>query len=418
MTERRVLFISYNFPPNGGPGVQRSLKFVKYLPRYGWQPLVITSSAEASYVQDPSLLEDIPAETFIERLPGFSIHGLYQRARRYKAERAVVLANALLQLPDTVRFWAKSARRNVLDIAQREQPDLIYSTSGPFSAHLLGRWLREQTGLPWLADFRDPWSQNLLTPYPPGYRWLNARLERQILAAADRVACVSQPWLDDLKRNLGHDEDKFFVLPNGYDEDDVKPVGPRQPHDRFTMVHYGTFYRNRNPDQVVRAVRDLIRSGRIPIDQLRVVFIGRNAQPMTPSGPPFECVDYVPHRELGAYREEADTLLLILDTARANSGKHSGKIYEYIASNRPILGVVPPGGVAEQLIRQTRTGVTAGGNPAEIAEAIETLYLQWKDRTSIWNPDWDLIRQYTRERTTQRLAEEFDRMIQAALDMS
>lgn len=411
---RRVLFIAYSFPPDGGPGVQRSLKFVKYLPRFGWHPLVISTTAEASYVQDPTLLADIPPDTFIERLPGFSIPRLHRAAKRSKLGKAVVLTNVLLQFPDAAMFWARSVRRRVLEIVSRERPDLIYTTSGPYSAHLLGRWLREQTGLPWLADFRDPWSKNLLTPYLPGYRRLNARLERRVLATADRIACVSQPWLDDLRRNLGRDEDKFFVLANGYDVDDIKPVDRLPPRDRFTIVHYGSFYRNRRPDQVVAAVRDLVHSGRIQLGEFRVVFVGRNARDVVPEEPPFEAVDYVAHRDLSAYRQKADSLLLILDTSPENVGKHSGKIFEYIASNRPIVAVVPPGGVAEDLILETRTGIPVGSDSAAIADAVENLFVQWKNGITAWDPDWDVIKQYTRHRSAQRLAEEFDSMIREA----
>jgi len=409
---RSVLFISYNFPPHGGPGVQRSLKFVKYLPRFGWRPLVITTTAESAQVRDPTLFDDVPADTFIARFPGFSIHRLQQAAKRYKLDKAVVLANILLQLPDAARWWASSARHGVLEIVRRERPDLIYSTSGPYSAHLLGRWLRRRTGLPWLADFRDPWSKNLLMPYPPGYRWLNARLERRVLATADRIACVSQPWLSELQRNLRHDADKFVVLTNGYDDADTKPLARRPPHDCFTIVHYGTFYRNRRPDHIVSAVRELVHNGRIPVEQLRLVFIGSNARDVVPDEPPFELVGYLPHRQLDAYREAADLLLLILSPTRDNIGNHSGKIFEYIAANRPILAVVPPGGVAEELICATRTGHPVGGDSTAIARAIETLYFQWKDSTTEWNPNWEVIRQYTRVRITRRLAHEFDIMVQ------
>lgn len=409
--KRRVLFIAYNFPPHGGAGVQRSLKFVKYLPEFGWEPLVITAAGDAAFALDPSLLEDVPAYTFIERFPGFSIQRLYGQAKKYRVEKAVVLANVLLQLPDAARFWAHSVRQPALEIIRRERPDLIYTTSGPFSAHLLGRWLRHRTGLPWLADFRDPWSRNLVTPYLPGYRQVNARMERRVLAAADRIACISQPVLSGLQQNLGRDAEKFFVLPNGYDDDVIKPLPKREPHDRFTMVHYGTFYRSRRPDQIVAAVRELVQSGRIPVDELRVVFIGRDARGAVPDEPPFERIDYLPHGELEAYRGAADLLLLILATSRDNAGTYSGKIFEYIASNRPILGVVPPGGVAEGLIRETRTGVTVNGDFTAIAGAIETLYVQWKNDTTPWNPDWEAIQRYTRRRLTERLAEEFESMI-------
>lgn len=409
---KQVLFIAYNFPPHGGAGVQRSLKFVKYLPDFGWRPLVISTTADAALIQDPTLLDDLPANTFIKRIPGFSIARLQTQAERYQLQKAAVLANVLLQVPDTVRFWARRAYTECLQLIHDEKPELIYTTSGPYSAHLLGRWLRAKTGVPWLADFRDPWSKNLLMPYPPGYRWLNAQIERRVLATADRVVCVSQPWLDDLQQNLGREPEKFTVIPNGYDDADIQPLPSPEPHERFTIMHLGTFYRNRRPDQTIAAVRHLISSGRVPVEQLRVVFIGRNARDQVPDEPPFETVDYVPHKELDTYRQQADVLLLILATSADNVGNHSGKLFEYIASNRPILGILPPGGVAEELINETQTGLAVDGDVKAIADGIESLYQRWKSGAMSWQPNWDIIQQYTRRHLTHKLATEFNILLE------
>jgi hypothetical protein len=119
----------------------------------------------------------------------------------------------------------------------------------------------------------------------------------------------------------------------------------------------------------------------------------------------------VPHKELGRFRAATNAYLLILATTPDNIGNHSGKLFEYIASNRPILGIVPPGGVAEQLIRETRTGITTDGNVHTIAQGIEALYLQWKSGNVTWDPNWDIIRQYSRRNLTAQLAAEFDSMI-------
>ncbi|MCA9982441.1 MAG: glycosyltransferase, partial [Anaerolineales bacterium] len=288
----RVLFIAYNFPPHGGAGVQRSLKFVKYLPQFGWQPLVVTTTAEASPIQDPTLLQDIPPHTPITRIPGFSIFHLQQQAQKYRLHRLAVLLNVLLQIPDPTRFWAKKIQPTLDDLIRQHQPELIYTTSGPYSAHLAGRWLRQRTNLPWLADFRDPWSQNLLMPYAPGYRALNARLERQVLTTADKITCVSRPWLNDLQQNLGHSPGKFTVLPNGYDETDLETSPLPASGERFILTHIGSFYRNRRPDELIQAVEQLVAHGRVPAEKLLIRFIGKNAQRFAPDHPSFEAIDY------------------------------------------------------------------------------------------------------------------------------
>lgn len=410
MSLRKVLFIAYNFPPHGGAGVQRSLKFVKYLPEFGWQPLVVSAAANASRLQDASLCADIPPSVAVFRVPAFSVSRLIERARRRRLEKLAVALNLLLQIPDAGVFWARAARRVVGEVIEREQPAAIYTTSGPYSAHLLGKWVKTQYGLPWLADFRDPWSANLLLPYLPGYRALNRRLERGVLAAADRVTCVSQTWLAGLQNNLGGQREKFIALPNGYDESDIQPEPLSAQGKHFVITHLGSFYRNRKPTVFLQAIEYLRQSDEIPLADLCVRFIGKNSAGAAPSRPPYEMIDYLPHHELGRYRAETNVFLLLLDASPANAGNLSGKIYEYIASNRPILAVAPEGGEARALITETRSGVCAAENPAEIAAWLVELYRQWREPTGVWQPDWEAIHRYTRRNLTGRLAQILNHM--------
>jgi len=406
----KVLFIAYNFPPHGGAGVQRSLKFVKYLPEFGWQPLVVTTTADASIVQDPSLLNDVPTQTPITRVPGFSISRLQAKATQYHLGRAAVGLNIFLQLPDATRFWAHQSRSTVARLIKQEKPQLIYTTSGPYSSHLLGRWARKQFHIPWFADFRDPWSKNLLLPYPPGYRTMNRKMEHRVLAAADRVACVSNAWLMDLQANLGCCVDKFMVLTNGYDDADIRPLSPTIS-TQFTLTHIGSFYRNRRPNKIITAVKQLIATNRISASKIRVLFIGKNARQHIPPTPPFETYDYVPHNELDRFRQQSNAMLLILATSPENIGNHSGKLFEYIASNRPILGIVPPSGAAQKLIEETKTGIAITDEVDMIAQAIERLYLEWEAGHSNWNPNWNEIQKYTRRNLTSQLATTFNDMV-------
>jgi glycosyltransferase involved in cell wall biosynthesis len=411
MGARSVIFVAYGFPPHGGPGVQRSAKFVKYLPELGWHPLVITTTPGANPVQDPSLLDDVDPNIIVHRVPGFSIERLRVCATAYHLDRPVVMLNLLLQIPDAMRFWARNARKTVATIIEEQRPRCIYTSSGPFSSHLVGLWAKRHYGIPWFADFRDPWSENLLVPYLPGYRRFNRHLEKRVLASADRVACVSRPWLDDLQRNLGAQPEKFVFLPNGYDDDDIGPLPLPARTDRFTIMHLGSLYRNRRPAKLVEAIRLIIASNRIPASQLRVVFVGKNASGAVPTERPFETQDYVEHRALKQLYADSDVLLLILATSRANSGNYSGKLFEYLACNRPILGIVPPGGVAESLIQHTRTGIAVGGDIDAIANAVSVLYDRWKAGNTDWSPRWNIIRQYTRRNLAARLGSELDRIV-------
>ena len=410
MNPSPVLFISYNFPPHGGAGVQRSLKFVKYLPELGWKPIVITTSDDASSVQDFSLLSDIPPNILVHRLPAFSIAKFQSQAAKLKLDKLVVFLNLILQIPDATIFWSRKIREPLVKIIQREKPKVVYTTSGPYSAHLVGLWIKQRFQIPWFADFRDPWSHNLIIPYLPGYRALNRIIERQVLESADRVACVSEPWLDEMRENARDLSEKFLVLPNGYDEADINRLHFPPDHKNFTLTHLGSFYRNRRPHQLLQAIENLIKTGRIPLSEIKVIFIGKNARNFIPDRPPYEVHDYIPHKELGEIRSRTTAFILILDVCPENIGNYSGKIYEYLASNRPILGIVPPGGVAQALIHETRTGITVDDNPVTIANAITELYSAWKNQQWDWHPDWSVIRLYTRRRLTEQLASQFEQL--------
>ena len=415
MADRRVLFLAYNFPPHGGPGVQRSLKFVKYLPEFGWQPVVLSAAEQAGPVLDPSLQGDIPAGLPVQRLPAFNIQSLLAGGERLGLKRAAVLLNLLLQIPDPGIFWARRARQAARQLVARTRPDLIFSTSGPNSSHVAARWIQQDSGLPWLADFRDPWSANLVIPYLPGYRALNRRLERRVLAAADRVTCVSQPWLADLQANLPPNQagpvGKFVLIPNGYDPDDLPQLPKPAASGPFTITHTGSLYRNRRPDSFLAAVQLLLERGQIAREQIRVRFIGRDSASQIPMAAPYEAIGYVPHAELAGYLGETHVLLLLLDPSPENAGNYSGKLYEYIAANRPVLGIVPPGGVAQALIESTRTGLAVGGDPEQIAAAILSLKRAWQAGFPDFAPDWGEIQQYSRRRLTARLAQEFDSLV-------
>jgi glycosyltransferase involved in cell wall biosynthesis len=410
MADQRVLFLAYNFPPHGGPGVQRSLKFVKYLPEFGWQPIVLSAEADAGPILDASLLKEIPPGIPVQRIPAFNIQKVLANGARIGLKKVAVLINLLLQVPDPGIFWARQARWAARELIEAYQPDLIYSTSGPNSSHLAARWIQQDSGLPWLADFRDPWSKNLVIPYLPGYRAFNRWLEQRVLAAADRVVCVSQPWLADLQANLGASPDKFVLIPNGYDPDDLLELPLPEKGQFFTINHTGSLYRNRRPEGFLEAIQLLLERGELERERIRVRFIGRDSARYIPQQPPYEAIGYVPHSELVGYLGESHVLLLLLDTAPENAGNYSGKIYEYIAANRPILGIVPPGGVAQGLIESTRTGLAVGGDPEQIAVAILRLYRAWQADFPDFEPNWSEIQQYSRRNLTARLAQEFNRI--------
>lgn len=406
---RNVLFLAYNFPPAGGAGVQRSLKFVKYLPLYGWSSVIITATPAAYPVRDNSLWADVPEGTPVYRSRSWDINGLRPTLSRFRLGKLLSAFNLVLMLPDAALLWARLARGAVRKAIAQHQPRLVYSSSGPASAHVLGLWIKQHYGLRWVADFRDPWSENRLLPYYPGYRAVNRRLEHRVLTTADRVITVSQPLARDLERLSGPNRPSISVIENGFDKQDIVPLPPQRT-DRFTITYTGTLSRLRRPDAFVTAIDQLVESGQIPLHQLRVLIAGKDTCNYIPDRPPFEQTGYLSHQALGQVRSQTDLFLFLQDNLPESRGAYSAKLFEYLGANRPILAITHQDNVGAELVRRARAGTTTVYNPDAIASAVQQHYLSWKEQRFDHNPDWSIINQYTRRNLTARLAAEFDRL--------
>jgi len=404
---KTALFIVYSFPPAGGPGVQRALKFVKYLPEWGWQPVILTTTPEAYPVLDPALEEDIPPETPVYRVRSYDVRALRPAFQRLHLGKVVSGLNVALMAPDAALFWARLARSEVRRIIPDHTPAVIFSSSPPASTHLLAQWTHQTFGLPWVADFRDPWSENPLHPYLPGYQAINRRMEQRVLQSAQKVTTVSPPIVEVLQRVSGQDDLDVTIIENGYDEADVTRWPPPQT-DQFTIAYTGAFSRIRNPDAFVQAIDLLIDSQRIPVADLRVILAGKDIEQFIPDRPPFDLRGYLTHSQLDQLRRDSNLLLLILNPSPEGRGNYSGKLFEYLASNRPVLAVAHPENVAVKLIQQARAGRTVTHDPDAIADAIEAEYRAWKAGRFDHSPDWRIITRFSRRNLTGRLAGIFD----------
>jgi glycosyltransferase involved in cell wall biosynthesis len=404
---RTLLFIAYDFPPAGGPGVQRPAKFAKYLPDFGWQPVVVTATPDSYPVLDSTLAAGVASDTPIYRVRSRDVNRLRPAFERRGLGKLVSAANTALMLPDALLIWACAARTAVEQAMARHQPAAIYSSSPPASTHRLALWAHRRYGVPWIADFRDPWSQNELYPYFPGYRAVNRRQEREVLLAADRIVTVSPPLVEMFQRLSGRQASDVVLVENGYDEEDVVTLPP--PHtSRFTITYTGEFSRLRRPDAFVTAVDNLLFGGRIPAAELRVLFAGRETAKYVPDRAPFEQIGYLSHDQLNDLRRDSDLLLLIHNDSPGARGNYGGKLYEYLASNRPTLAITGPDNVAAQLIERARAGAAARHDPAEIAGILLGYYQAWKMGGAAYEPDWEVIRHFTRRNLAGLLADQLD----------
>jgi len=368
--------LAYFFPPLGGAGVQRSLKFARYLPAEGWDPTVVTVQARDYWMTDATLAREIDAAIKVIRTSSLTGLTLLRRlAPRHSGQpgqprgsaRAIGRLRSLsswVLVPDTYVGWTPFALRAATAAHQRQRFDAIYTTSSPDSAHLIGRRLARRLGLPWVADFRDPWTRRL--SYHPPTGWHDAwhrRLERAVLTEAALVTVTAEETRDDyLARYPALAPEKIQVVTNGFDETDFAGLEHERPaHDRLQILHAGQL----NPE---RPVRPLLLALRRVIDQmprararLRVRFVGACYRRDVEETQALGLADVVafepgrPHREVVAEMLRSHVLLLMEKDDERGGLILPGKIFEYLRAHRPILALVPPG-AAWRLIDELRAG--------------------------------------------------------------
>jgi glycosyltransferase involved in cell wall biosynthesis len=360
---KRLLVLSYYFPPLGMSGVQRTLKFVKYLPQFGWQPVVLTIKPRGSYGYDPALLDEIPGTEIVRT---FSFDPLYLSPSKHSpsaaARRGMVAGLNRFFIPDNKLGWIPFAVNRGLSLAKEQSIDAIYSTAPPFSSHLAALALKRKLGKPLICDFRDAWTQNPMASYAsPLHKWLDRSLERKVLKNADRVLAINQEILDSfVGMHPGVNSDKFRVLPQGFDPADFEGVAPIK-RSKFTIVYTGTFVEKRTPEPLLRALA-LIRDKQPDIfSDIQVIFAGAYRQSdkeMVRSAGMDKMVEfkgYVPHKESLALLKSADLLWLVIHPSEGKTVA-TGKLYEYLGAQKPILASVPEGGAAAELVNRTKTG--------------------------------------------------------------
>jgi glycosyltransferase involved in cell wall biosynthesis len=379
---RRLLLVSYYFPPLAGSGVFRPLRLVKYLPLAGWQVSVVTVSGRARVLKDETLVAEVPAETRVERTfslePRTALLALGKLGLRALALRT----QPWLMTPDDQRGWVPFAVRRAARLLEEIPHHAVLSTSGPASAHLVAREIRERCGIPWVADFRDEWTTNPYLRYPTAWhRRLNRRLERAVLTEADRVVCVSTPWLQNLRALVPDEpESKFVTLPNGYDAEHF-PERPAGRPERFRIVYTGTFYGHRSPRVFLEAVRRILAEGRVPPEDLEVELVGHTAGVEGLAGlsdDNVRVVEQQTHRDAVRRLRDAAVLLLVIPP-EGGAGNHTGKLFNYLAAGRPLLALAPEPNVAADLIRESRSGLVAPPDDAvAVAEAVVELHRRWR----------------------------------------
>jgi len=424
----RVLIISYYFPPAGGPAVQRVLGMVRHLPSFGWDPVVLTVRDGTFMNRDEAALADIPSNVPVYRARSVEPFALYNRLRGRPGEESLPLGHTGASTPGVVGRLAAYVRANLFipdarigwlpfatalgrRVIKSENIDAILTSSPPQTTQLIGRRLAKRTGLPWIADFRDPWTRiyyNTELPRTGVAQRIDERFERKCIERADRVVVVNEYVRDSLELDGKHAD----IITNGFEESefrgDVEPIT-----DRFTLVYVGNLIASLGETETLfRVLGEMARDTEFR-RALRLQFVGRLHDRGLAELATYglrdcaEITGFVPHTEAVQRLRRATVALFI------GPGDILGtKIFEYIATGRPLLPLASPNGDVDRLLSSCgRERTVAHNDAAGIRERVRTLYEQWRSDTLPTRAPMDGVAHLTRRALTGRLAEVLDAAI-------
>jgi glycosyltransferase involved in cell wall biosynthesis len=421
---KKVLIVAYMFPPISGGGTQRPLKFTKYLPQFGIQPIVFCPRHARWKAEDPTLLNQPFLKSTVIYRCGIRRLARYYRLR-YDQERRrhmyyFLLAARYIWHLDFFSAWFFECRRHVLEIVRKEDIDFVFTTSPPHSIHLFGLWIKHQCGIPWVMDIRDAMfdDPNRKSSFFKNLqKIIEYRYEKKFYRLADAITTVSEPIRGSIIRrhaNLSGDS-KIKVITNGFDEDDfasidTDPVG----NCKLTVTYTGSFMGKQTPDYFLKALQQLIEKEQIDPAKLKLQFVGHYDSPTLElfkrfqNKIPIEVIDFLPYRESLNMLIRSTLLLLIVNITEVEGGAQTmtGKFFDYVGAKRPIFGLVPEGPL-KNIIQNGGFGFVA---PPRDIDAIEKvflrLYSQWIQNGKIaYSVRHGMRSRFDRRNLTRELAE-------------
>ncbi len=383
MPQRRVLMIAHHFPPAGGSGSNRALAFARYLPEYGWQPTVLTPAPVWAANHDDGLLAQLPRSVRVIRTRSFEARPAGLAPTLTPAEAPPNAQNTvrsnighLKRFPDAHLGWLPCA----LAAARRQDYDVAYSSSGPFTSHVIGLILKRLTRRPWVAELRDGWyrwNRAIFPDYPAWRDVLERRLEAAAIRSADQVVLVTERMADAFRAQYQDlPRDRFAVVSNGFDAAQFPSSGAERATSAttFHVLHAGALYYGRSLAAFLEAAHRLIGSDQEFAKKFRLTLLGtldpRASAEVGRTGlaASVHIQNQVGHAEALAAMRSADLLLLVANTTPGAEATVPGKLFEYLAVGRPILAIAPPDSATVDILSQTGGGwLAASGDPAAIA---------------------------------------------------
>ncbi len=396
---KKVLIITYYWPPAGGIAVVRWVKFVKYLRENGWEPVIFTVSNGSYPLTDASFEKDVPKNIKVIKRPIWEPHQLHRILAgnksssgpadikpKHRASFVEKLSNWIRSnffIPDARAFWIKPSIKFLTEYLTTNPVDAIVSTGPPHSAHVIALGLKKKLNLPWLADFRDPWTtmdyyKELLLTNLANKK--HHRLEIEVLKTADKVTVVGNGMKNEFEKKSSR---KVAVVTNGFDEDDFLQ-NETLLDEHFSIVHIGTFFSRINPDRLWLALAELKDEKHPIISKLNIKLMGRIdpliIKSIQESGlEKFLTVSQVqPHQEAIKQMRSAQVLLLCI--FEQTKFVLTGKLFEYLASKRPILCIGPVDGDAATVVKETGAGLSFSfANKTGIKQHLIDLYQKFEN---------------------------------------
>lgn len=405
---KRVLIITYYWPPSGGSGVQRWLKMSKYLPENGWQPVIYTAENAEYPVEDKSLEKDVTPEAEVIRRPIVEPYTFYKKFLGIRKEEKVkagfinegtkksgwkenlsVWLRGNLFIPDARCWWIKPSVRYLTKYLKEHPVDAMISTGPPHSMHLIAKALHKKFNIPWVADFRDPWTDvfyfDSLKLSKCSIR-KHKKLENQVITEADKVVTVGWHGAENMK-NLG--AKNVEVITNGYDEECVSDSAQIPDNECFTVSYTGVLLPNES-FVIWDAFKELCEENLEFNKALKINLIGHIDESVKryisekKLNDKVNNIEYMQHSQVLDYQRKSDLLLLLIPRAKKAECILTGKLFEYLVSGRPILAVGPENGDAAKILFETKCGMTADyDDKAKMKEIVLDYFNKRNDNQSI-----------------------------------
>lgn len=429
---KRVLIISYYWPPSGGSGVQRWVKFAKYLPSEGWQPVIYTPENPELTTTDHSLEDEIPLEAEVIKRHITEPYGLYRklfregksasegevnpinsRKKTFKQKISMFIRGNIF-IPDPRCLWISPSIKYLRKYLKEHPVDIIVSTGPPHSMHLIAEGLARAVGIPWIADFRDPWTRMFYFKHLELGTWAEKRhkkLEKSVLDNADVVVAVSPLVQEEFQAMTATPVE---LITNGYDDEDFEQVV--EPDGYFNITHTGLFASDGNPEILWKVLSDKSASESRFAGMLRIRLAGKNDKEITDAivkaglAANLRDIGYIDHQR--AVREQKNASLLILPLRKEPEYRATlpGKLFEYLASGRPVLGIGQTDGAMARVLNSTKAGVVFNwDDEASIRKYIDICWERFNNDTL--KADTENIEQFSRRALTARMAALMDSII-------